>query len=92
MAVAGAKRNTHRGSAGRSDGGHGRGHGRSHSSHRNSLATAAAAQDTSQIVCYNCGQPGHIALHVVKPSRGHSKNCMMRLISTRRFKPYAYIV
>jgi hypothetical protein len=33
-----------------------------------------------------------ISIVMVKLSRDHSKNCMMRLISTRRFKPYAYII
>jgi len=67
MAVAGTKCNTHLGSAGCSHGSHVRGHGHSHPSHCNSSATAAAAQGISQIVCYICGQPGHIAPHCLHP-------------------------
>jgi hypothetical protein len=48
--------------------------------------------DGSKLTKYRLTHNQSFEASVVKPSRDHSKNCMMRLISTRRFKPYAYIV
>jgi len=62
MAAAGQHpRQTYRGSGRPHNGGRGRGRsGRLH--HRTPGAVAAAVTDTnSAIVCYKCGQPGHIA-------------------------------
>jgi hypothetical protein len=61
MAVGTARGKNHRGSTGRHPRSRGRGVGHGPSLQRLNHATAAAAQGTSQLVCYNCGEPGHIA-------------------------------
>jgi hypothetical protein len=57
-----------------------------------SFVDQSSEMQSSMIVRTRIVNYVNAVVKMVKPSRGHSKNCMMRLILTRRFKPYAYIV